>query len=188
MKNKTKIYEQMQLEIEDFLYDRGWEVFHEDEDLFNNNLCAADVQDIPFKPKYLIKKAGQMFWLYYFWKGDYPKWAGKFQCAITGFDWHKYEMMKGLTKVSNIPCAIIFDSETEHELIFRQLDQLPNPRHSRAPKCDPKWGFNYFDMWKNDPQYYRMLVKNAKFKFKSGMAIWPKEYFGHDTNYQPNLV
>lgn len=188
MKNKKAIYNKMEIEIEDFLYDNKWQVYHDDDDKFSTNICSVGLEDIPYKPKYLIEKQGQLFWLYYFWKGDYPKWEGKFQCAITGFDYHKYSMMKGITKLTGIKCAVIFDSETEHELIFRQLDQLPNPKHSRAPKCDPKWGFNYFDMWKNDPAYYRMLVKNAKFKFKSGMAIWDKSYFGHDLTFQPSFV
>ena len=188
VKNKKTIYDAMELDITTFLDDKGWQVYDEHDDIFSSNICSAGLEEIPYKPKFLIEKDNQLFWLYYFWKGDYPKWEGKFQCAITGFDYHKYDFMRGITKMTGIPCAVIFDSEVHKELIFRQLDQLPTPKHSRAPKRDPKWGFNYFEMWKNDPPYYRMLVKNAKFKFKSGMAIWDKSYFGHDTSFQKQLV
>jgi len=188
MKNKGKIYDKLQKDITSFLEERGWIVHDQLSEKYATELYSVKLETIPESPKYLIEKDGMLMWVYYFWKGAYPIWEGKIQAQITGVDWHKYDMMKGLSTITNIPCAMIFDSEKQPEIIFRQVDQLPKPKHSFAPKSDPLFQFQYFKCWREDPRRYMMLVKRARFKFKSGMAVWPKEYFGHDTNYQPKLV
>lgn len=193
MRNKHKIYEKLDSDIKTFLTQNGWQVYDWNSDKAFVYFAVNKLEDIPYKPKFLIEKDGQKMWTYYFWKGGYPFWESKFG-QVTGFDWYKYQCMIGLTAETGIPCAILFDSEAQPEIIFRQLDQLPPPRHSRFNKKNCRRAFEpyaplkakCFQCWKENVNTFRMCKEQNK-KVRTGLAVWMKEQFGHDTITQPSM-
>lgn len=194
MQNKKKIYEKLDIDIKEFLTKNGWKVYDFNDQLIYTYLYNAGLLEIPYKPKYLIEKDGKRMWAYYFWKGGYPYWESKFG-QVTGFDWEKYKMMEGLTAKTQLPCAVLFDSESEPEIIFRQLDQLPRPKHSRFKKENCKRAYEIyaplkaqcFKCWLDNPTTYLMCYRQKK-KSRTGLAIWDKNQFGHDLVTQPSLI
>lgn len=194
MKNKSKIYKNLQKDVKQFLTENGWKVYEfESEEVFSY-LYASQLVEIPYKPKYLIEKDGQRMWAYYFWKGAYPFWRSKGE-QITGFDWHKFQFMQGLSRKTNLPVAILFDSESQPEIIFRQLDQLPTARHSRFRKENCRRAYEpyaplkakCFHCWQENPMTYRLCSHDKK-KTRTGMAVWAKNAFAHDTIIQAKLI
>lgn len=192
MKNKKKVYDKLENDIDKFLKENEWNIYRPDSFEFQSYFYTAGLYEFPYDPKYLIEKHGQKLWLFYFWKGAYPMWK---QGNVTGFDWDKYQMMLGLTNKTLIPCAIIFSSELDDTIIFRQLDQLPKPKHSfskkencrRAYEPGAPLSFRCYHCWMENPGLYRMC-KHEKKKIRTGLAVWEKELFTNDTSHQPQLI
>lgn len=186
--------ERYRTEMITFLKEKGWIVYEKESDKYALELYSNQLENIPYKPIGLIEKDKQMYWIFFFWKGAFPVWqsAGG---QVTGFDWLKYQMMLGLTEYTHIPCAVLFTSEIDNKIIFRQLDQIPNPRHSFAkrPNCSRMYepyhplGWKCFKCWRDNPELFHRC-SHEKRKQKTGMATWPKQFFGEDTSHQPNLI
>lgn len=194
MRNKKHVYEKLDSDIKSFLTQNGWQVYDWNSDKAFIYFASNKLEDIPYKPKFLIEKDGQKMWAYYFWKGGYPYWKSS-GGEITGFDWIKFKFMEGLSQITGIPVAVLFDSEQQPEIIFRQLDQLPQPKHSRAKKenCRRAYEpyaplkFKCFQCWKDNSSTFK-LCKMQKKKTQTGLAVWSKNCFEHNTTHQPGLI
>lgn len=167
---------------------KGWKVLPNE--ILETILLMSKLENIPYKPHFLIEKERQRFFINIFNKEDYFP-SKKTQSWVTGFEWYKYIYSQVLADLTGIQTAVLFHNETLKEFIFRQLSELPNPIKWRVSYCLAKeYGrrdetLQCFKCWKNNPYTARNCI-HRKTKSRP-MAVWEVENFLDTTSFQPKL-
>lgn len=185
---------------EKWIKQNGWE------DISNKIpeiLFKYRLEEIPYKPKYLVVKENIPFYLNFFQKGDWKYARTKFNGqACTGFDLYKYRFLEYLQAKTYIQAGLVMHSETTDQFVFRQLDQLPKPQIwfgnmvCRAYELRPKYndvaqGFKCAQCWEKYPEIGRQCRKRnypgAKSAKKREMVMWPLTEFSDEFIIQTKL-
>lgn len=128
-KLNTKKFNQL---AEDYMKSKGYIKGNLEYLILDNRL-----EEERFQPEGLfLNKDGDKFLMYFLDKSDwFPKRKGGFvEKWVTGFDTWKYLYILMYERILNIPSAVLFHNEEEHEFIFKTLLELGNP--------DSKWRVN----------------------------------------------
>lgn len=97
-------------------------------DIISEILKKFNIKDIPYHPNLLIQKDRTKVLLIFSEKSKFPISTKKgIQTVVSGIDWFKYKLCQYIENKTGIQVGIIMYSRQSHELIIRQLNQLPNP-------------------------------------------------------------
>lgn len=180
--------------INKWILSNGWTDFSH---LIDTNLRNYRLEEIPYKPQYLVAKDKTFFYLQFFQKGDWSH-AKKLEFAGTGIDYYKYKFLFAVQRKTNIQVGLVMRNEVQDKFVFRQLDQLPKPvifwkgMACRAHMLrHPELEYNCFKCFTKRPDITHECLhqhKRIKKRKKREMAMWPVKEFGEEFIIQTKLI
>lgn len=171
---------EFQQEILDWCAKTGWII---DNDEYINVMCKYKLENLPYKPHFLIKRDNEKFLITIFEKDEFF-YAKSKQTDVTGFDYFKYDFLLYFQRETNIPVAIIMKELQTGHIIFKELDFLLSPIIWRrdANVC-VEHKLHYVQCWKD----HAWRIGRSKQKKIRPMAIWPVEKFTNEFIYNARL-
>jgi len=168
-----------------WLKKQGWK--NESNYMIEFLLGLDKLEDLPYRPHFLISKDEHFFFVNLFNKDDYF-WSKHFGYYMTGMDFYKYRFLQALQNETKVQPAVLIWNETLKEFIFRVLEELSKPVIWHRNKClaqdyqRKEEILECFKCWRNNPLTVRKCI-HRKTKTRP-MAMWDVSCFGNKTNYQ----
>lgn len=206
MSQKTVDREKFKAKVDTWIKENGWEDISKDIDSIYGQYR---LEELPYKPDHLIKKDNIVFFVNFFFKGNWA-YNQKMQSEVTGFDLYKFRFLNYLQKITNIQVGVIMYNETEDKMVFKQIDQLSKPviyfgtMGCRAFALKPKYNdvvydqrgqhkeFNCSLCWEKYPHITKQCItknyEGAPKRKRREMAMWSIDEFADSMTIQPRLI
>lgn len=193
-KKQTVHNKEFKERVQKWFKEKGW--IDKSDDIWDK-LYEAGLDNLPYKPEYLIERDGLLFFLATSRKQNWSqaKVFTKNQTQGIGIDMYKYKMLLGVQAKTGIQVAFIFYNDFTKEWIFRQLDMLPKPKiFFGGSKCIVAdfsyWQLKHdcFNCWLQHPEITRKCLHSKKYGRRRELAMWNTEIFADKITIQEKLI